>query len=96
MAQPPEPPEPPNPPKPPEQPGLSAAGRRASSRGQAPNPMALMGVGLEFGAVVAVLALLGWWLDEKFATSPWLVLTGTVIGIVGGLYNLWMQGKRYF
>lgn len=61
-----------------------------------PNPMALMGAGMELGGVVAVLALLGWWLDQYFGTSPWLVLSGTAVGIIGGIYNLWKQGKRYF
>lgn len=44
--------------------------------------------GMEFGGVIIVLALLGWWLDDRWGTSPWLVLTGTLVGIIGGLYKL--------
>lgn len=36
----------------------------------------------------AGLALVGYWIDGRFGTSPWGVLGGVVIGIVGGLYNL--------
>lgn len=44
--------------------------------------------GLELGLIFAVLALGGWWLDRKLDTSPWLLLLGCLIGIVGGLYRL--------
>ena len=43
-----------------------------------------------------VLALLGWWLDRRWGTSPWLLLLGTLLGAVGGVYNLWKMGRRVF
>ena len=46
------------------------------------------GVGLELAGATAGLALVGYWIDGKFGTSPWGVLIGVLIGIVGGLYNL--------
>jgi len=46
------------------------------------------GVGLELAGATAGLALIGYWIDGKFGTSPWGTLIGVVIGIVGGLYNL--------
>lgn len=46
------------------------------------------GVGLELAGATAGLALVGYWIDSKFGTSPWGILGGVVIGIVGGLYNL--------
>ena len=58
--------------------------------------MALAGVGMELGATVALLALGGWWLDTKLGTSPWLMLGGALIGLVGSLYNIWRVGRRYF
>jgi len=46
------------------------------------------GVGLELAGATAGMALLGYWIDGKFGTSPWGILIGVAIGIVGGLYNL--------
>jgi F0F1-type ATP synthase assembly protein I len=46
------------------------------------------GVGLELAGATAGLALIGYWIDGKFGTSPWGILGGVTIGIVGGLYNL--------
>ena len=44
--------------------------------------------GIELGLIFLILALGGWWLDRKLGTSPWLLLLGCAIGIVGGLYRL--------
>ncbi len=46
------------------------------------------GVGLELAGATAGLALVGYWIDGKFGTSPWGILVGVFIGIGGGLYNL--------
>ena len=37
---------------------------------------------------VGGLALVGDWIDGHSGTSPWGILGGVVIGMVGGLYNL--------
>jgi F0F1-type ATP synthase assembly protein I len=46
------------------------------------------GIGLEFAGAIAGFALLGYWIDRRFATSPWGLAVGVVLGMVGGLYNL--------
>ncbi len=46
------------------------------------------GVGLELAGAIAGFALIGYWVDGKFGTSPWGMLGGVVLGLVGGLYNL--------
>jgi F0F1-type ATP synthase assembly protein I len=46
------------------------------------------GVGLELAGATAGLALLGYWIDGKYGTTPWGILGGVIIGIVGGTYNL--------
>jgi len=46
------------------------------------------GVGLELAGATAGLALVGYWIDGKYGTSPWGILGGVTLGIVGGLYNL--------
>ena len=45
------------------------------------------GVGLELAGAVAGFALLGYWVDRHYGTQPWGLVTGFVLGIVGGLYN---------
>ena len=46
------------------------------------------GVGLELAGAIAGLALVGYWIDGKFGTTPWGILGGVIIGMVGGMYNL--------
>jgi ATP synthase protein I len=46
------------------------------------------GVGLELAGATAGLAVFGYWIDRRLGTSPWGILVGVFIGIVGGLYNL--------
>lgn len=46
------------------------------------------GVGLELAGAVAGFALLGYWIDRHYATEPWGLIGGVVLGFVGGLYNL--------
>lgn len=46
------------------------------------------GIGIEFAAVVGVFALIGHWLDLKFDSSPWGVVVGAALGLIGGTYNL--------
>jgi F0F1-type ATP synthase assembly protein I len=46
------------------------------------------GVGLELAGAIGGLALVGYWIDRRYGTSPWGILGGVVIGLVGGLYNM--------
>ena len=41
-------------------------------------------LGLQLAITVVIFFLLGRWLDGKFGTSPWGMLVGLAIGIVGG------------
>jgi F0F1-type ATP synthase assembly protein I len=43
-----------------------------------------LGLGLQLAGGVIVFFYLGSWADEKLHTSPWLMLTGVLIGVVGG------------
>jgi F0F1-type ATP synthase assembly protein I len=46
------------------------------------------GVGFQFGAAIIAFALLGWWLDKKLGTGPWLLILGVILGFAGGMISL--------
>lgn len=48
------------------------------------NGLSASSAGLELGISVALGALLGWWLDGKFGTKPWLMLVFLIIGVIAG------------
>lgn len=45
-------------------------------------------VGIQLAASVVAGLAIGNWLDGKWGTSPWLAITGTLLGTVGGIWNL--------
>ena len=49
--------------------------------------MAMSGMGFDLLAAVIGFTFIGYWIDRKYATGPWGVVIGAVLGIVGGLYN---------
>jgi F0F1-type ATP synthase assembly protein I len=55
-------------------------------------------LGLQLALSVVVFFFLGRWLDNRFNTAPWLMITGLVIGIVGGFISFFRTvialGKR--
>ena len=38
------------------------------------------GLGLQFAASLALFGALGWWLDSRLSTDPWLM----ILGMLGG------------
>ena len=46
------------------------------------------GLGLQLGAAITVLALIGHWLDQRLGTEPWLLVVGVLCGSVGGTISL--------
>ena len=54
----------------------------------------LSGLGIEFVGVVGGMIVVGWLLDRWFGTSPWLLLTGVFIGLVGGGYRFARDAQR--
>ena len=50
--------------------------------------MGLAGTGIELAAAVGGFSLLGYWIDRHYNSSPWGLLIGALLGLVGGFYNL--------
>ena len=48
----------------------------------------VMAVGWIFAVSVVITAALGIWIDKTFHTSPLFFLTGAILGIALGIYNL--------
>lgn len=51
----------------------------------------LSGIGFELVAAVAGFTLIGYLWDRHFGSSPWGLLTGALLGVIGGMYNLIRQ-----
>ena len=56
----------------------------------------LAGIGLEFIASVLVLGWLGWFLDGRWGTTPWLMIAGGALGFAAGLWMLIRTAKQAF
>jgi F0F1-type ATP synthase assembly protein I len=52
------------------------------------------GMGLELGAAIVGLTLVGYWIDRHFDSHPRGLLVGAVLGIVGGMYNFIREAMR--
>ncbi|GMV96923.1 MAG: AtpZ/AtpI family protein [Phycisphaerae bacterium] len=51
--------------------------------------MHLAGMGVELAAAILVFCAIGYWIDRHWpAVSPWGLVVCSILGIVGGLYNL--------
>ena len=42
--------------------------------------------GMLIGPMLA-LGAIGYWVDGRFGTKPWLLLTGLILGMIGGFVN---------
>lgn len=56
----------------------------------------MAGAGFEFIVAVMLFAGVGWWLDGRFDTLPWLTVAGTGLGFVLGMYILLKLAKGMF
>jgi F0F1-type ATP synthase assembly protein I len=50
---------------------------------------ALAGAGVQFAVTVALCTAGGWWLDDYLGWSPWLLITGGLVGAVAAFYQLY-------
>ena len=47
--------------------------------------------GMQFGLILVVFLLAGWWLDSKFHWSPVCTISGVFLGAAAGLYSLYQH-----
>lgn len=47
-----------------------------------------MGAGFVFLSELGLMAALGWWLDGKFGTAPWLMVAGSALGLTVAMSHL--------
>ena len=52
------------------------------------------GIGLEIACGVGLGVVVGLWLDRKFGFSPAGVITGSMLGLAGGMYLMIKQVMR--
>lgn len=52
------------------------------------------GAGMQFAATIVVFALAGVWLDERFGSSPWLVLLMVFGGASLGFWSMYRKAVR--
>ncbi len=45
-------------------------------------------LGMTYGATILLFVGVGWWLDDHFGTSPWLLIAGSLLGATGGFISL--------
>jgi F0F1-type ATP synthase assembly protein I len=55
---------------------------------------AMSGLGFEFLAAILLPGAVGYWLDGKWNTSPWLILIGGAFGFAVGLYRLLKSASK--
>lgn len=62
---------------------------RADSRGTTMQQLApYMGLGLQLTLAMVLFGGLGYWLDTRFGLSPWLLISGLLIGAIGGTVSI--------
>jgi F0F1-type ATP synthase assembly protein I len=51
-------------------------------------------LGLEMAISVVIGMAIGWWLDRKLGTTPWLMVVWIGFGFAAGVRSLWRSAKK--
>lgn len=51
-------------------------------------------IGIQFGVSIAIGTIGGQWLDERFGTEPWLLVSGIVLGSVAAFWDIYRLARR--
>lgn len=49
------------------------------------------GLGLQFAGSMGLFGLLGWWLDRKLGTEPWLLILLIFVGAGAAFYSMYQR-----
>jgi ATP synthase protein I len=55
----------------------------------------LSAVGLELGVSVAAGYAIGWWLDRRLGTGPYLTVLLLLCGVAAGFRAIWRETRAY-
>ena len=58
--------------------------------------MMFSGLGFEFAAFLLITGGLGWWLDRKFDTRPWLMIGLGTLGFIAAMVHAIRLAGRSF
>ena len=59
----------------------------ADERGSLPETLKYAQVGSMLIAPMLAFGAIGYFLDRRYATRPWLLLAGLIVGMIGGFVN---------
>ena len=65
-----------------------------SPKHAAPTWVGMSGLGFEFVGAILLPGALGWFLDRRFGTQPWIMLALGLVGFVAGLRLLMRSVNR--
>lgn len=57
--------------------------------------MGTIGLALAIPWMMGVPALIGWWVDEKYATAPLWLIVGLVLGLLTTALDIYKLMKRF-
>jgi ATP synthase protein I len=62
-----------------------------SKHGNALSGGEFAGIGLQFAVVILVFTGVGYWLDRRLGTSPWLLVLGVFAGAAAGIFSMYQK-----
>lgn len=70
-------------------PGVPPRARSDPSMPSTPAPyFKYAGLGIQFALTFLVFGAIGWWLDAKLGTAPWLMIVFIALGAAGAFWSL--------
>ena len=55
---------------------------------------AMAGLGVQFVVTILIFLFIGQWLDRKLGTTPWMLLTGVLLGAALGFWMMLRVAKE--